>query len=149
VELSAEYRDVYVRGLGFSSSVTYVDARTLAIAGQASANAPAGSAIGRRLPNIPEWRGTLLVSYRPNARWIFSAGGRYSDKLYSTLDNADVNSNTYQGFGTWFVADLRAQCRIDRRWTASAGVDNVFNRKYFLFHPFPQRTLVVEVKCEF
>ena len=45
-----------VRGLELSGSVTYVDARTLAMSGRASATAPAGSAIGKRLPNIPEWR---------------------------------------------------------------------------------------------
>jgi iron complex outermembrane recepter protein len=31
---------------------------------------------------------------------------------------------------------------VNRHWSASLGVDNLLNRKYFLFHPFPQRTLV-------
>jgi hypothetical protein len=26
------------------------------------------------------------------------------------------------------------------------GADNVFDRKYFLFHPFPQRTFVASAK---
>jgi hypothetical protein len=29
------------------------------------------------------------------------------------------------------------------------GVDNVFNEKYHLFHPFPQRTFVVSGKVQF
>jgi iron complex outermembrane recepter protein len=30
----------------------------------------------------------------------------------------------------------------------SVGIDNLFNEKYHLFHPFPQRTFVVEGKLK-
>ena len=75
-----------------------------------------------------------------------SLGGRYSDKMYTTLDNSDVRFNTYQGFDGWFVMDARANYRFTRNWSASLGVDNLLDRKYFLFHPFPQRTLVGSAK---
>ena len=42
--------------------------------------------------------------------------------------------------------DARANYRITRNWSASLGVDNLLDRKYFLFHPFPQRTLVGSAK---
>jgi hypothetical protein len=29
------------------------------------------------------------------------------------------------------------------------GADNLFDRKYFLFHPFPQRTFVANAKFTF
>jgi iron complex outermembrane receptor protein len=35
---------------------------------------------------------------------------------------------------------------VDRHWSAAAGIDNVNNRKYFLFHPFPQRTVYAELR---
>ncbi|MEO6874395.1 MAG: TonB-dependent receptor [Opitutaceae bacterium] len=149
VELVIEQRNVLVRGLDFSGSATYVDARTLALSGQSSATSPPGSAIGKRLPNIPEWRATFQVSYRPDEHWTLSAAGRYSSLMYTTLDNSDVNFNTYQGFSSWFVADLRAHYRFDRHWSGAVGMDNVLNRKYFLFHPFPQRTALAEVKYAF
>jgi iron complex outermembrane receptor protein len=149
VEFSAERRDVLIPGLELSGSVTYLDARTLALSGRASATAPADAAIHRRLPNIPDWRGTLVATYKPNARWSFTAAGRYSGMLYTTLDNADTHPNTYQGFAPWFVADVKAVARLNDRWTASIGVDNVLNRRYFLFHPFPQRTFVLNLKMNF
>jgi iron complex outermembrane receptor protein len=145
VELVLEQRDLLTRGLDFSGSVTYVDAKTLATSGLGQF----GSAVGKPLPNIPEWRATFLITYRPDERWAFSAGGRYSDMMYTTLDAADTNPNTYGGFAAWFVADLHVNCRINRRWNASLGCDNVLNRKYFLFHPFPQRTLVGSLKFAF
>ena len=53
-------------------------------------------------------------------QWALTVAGRYSGKMYTTLDNADVNPNTYQGFGAWFVADARANYRVDRHWSAGA-----------------------------
>lgn len=148
-ELQWERRDLFVRGLQFSGSITYVDARTLALSGAASATAPVGAAAGRRLPNIPDWRATLLLSYRPSERWTCTLGGRYSGRLYTTLDNADVNFNTFGGFAPWFVADLHVLCQLDARWSVSGGMDNLLNREYFLFHPFPRRTVVARLKYEF
>jgi iron complex outermembrane receptor protein len=145
-ELTLGGHDLLVPGLELSGSATYLDARTLALSGRASATAPAGSAVGKFLPNIPRWRATFLASYRAAEPMIVSLAGRYSGKLYTTLDNADVNPNTYQGFSEWFVMDARATYQVDRHWSAAIGVDNVLDRKYFLFHPFPQRTLVASAK---
>jgi len=60
-----------------------------------------------------------------------------------------MNPNTYQGFSGWFVADVRAHCRINDRCAVSIGIDKLFDREYFLFHPFPQRTVVADVKFTF
>ena len=66
------------------------------------------AAIGKQLPNIPKWRATATAMYRPTERFTFTLAGRYSSKLYTTLDNADVRYNTYQGFAEWFVMDTKA-----------------------------------------
>jgi iron complex outermembrane receptor protein len=138
--------DLFVRGLDLSASGTYVDARTLAISGRANATAPAGSAIGKFLPNIPQRRATFAGTYRATNKVSLTLAGRYSSKLYTTLDNADTRFNTYQGFSEWFVMDSRVMAKLSRHWSGALGVDNLLNRKYFLFHPFPQRTLVLSAK---
>jgi iron complex outermembrane recepter protein len=146
VELVLGANNLFVRGLEVSGSATYVGAKTLALTGRASPTAPEGAAIGKQLPNIPKRRATFAATYRPDQRWALTFAGRYSDSMFTTLDNTDSNPNTYQGFGAWFVADTRARYRFDRHWSASLGADNVLNRKYFLFHPFPQRTFVGGLK---
>jgi iron complex outermembrane receptor protein len=148
VELVLGSNDVLVNGLELQGSATYTGAKTLALSGRASATAPEGAAIGKALPNIPKRRATFSATYRPDVqrRLALTVAGRYSDKMYTTLDNADVNPNTYQGFSSWFVADTRANYRFDSHWSLGLGVDNVLNRKYFLFHPFPQRTFVGSLK---
>jgi iron complex outermembrane receptor protein len=146
VELAAGTSDLVLHGLEVSGNVTYLDARTLAMSGRASATAPAGAATGKFLPNIPKWRAGFSTTYRPDPPLALSLGGRYSSKLYTTLDNADVRFNTYQGFSDWFVIDARAIYDWSRHWSAAVGVDNLLDRKYFLFHPFPQRTLIGSAK---
>jgi iron complex outermembrane receptor protein len=84
--------------------------------------------------------------YRPNDRFTYTLAARYSSKLYTTLDNVDVRYNTYQGFSEWFVMDTKANYRVNDHWSVSGGIDNLLDRKYFLFHPFPQRTFIAGLK---
>jgi iron complex outermembrane receptor protein len=149
VEAVIGTHNVFLDGLLLSGSVTYVDARTLAISGQSSATAQPGSSVGKRLPNIPDWRANFIATYRSGAKLAYTLAGRYSGNVYTTLDNSDVNPNTYQGFSAWFVADAKINYKIDGHWNVTLGVDNLLNRKYFFFHPFPQRTFIGSVKYGF
>lgn len=141
-ELSLNTTGLGLRQLDVQGSVTYLHSEILALSGRASATAPAGSAIGKQVPNVPTWRASGVATWHAGPRVAISLGGRYSSKLYTTLDNADVNPNTYQGFSSWFVADARVTAKLTHQLEAGLGVDNLNNRKYFLFHPFPQRTFV-------
>jgi iron complex outermembrane receptor protein len=148
-ELVLTERDILVQGLEFTGSVTYLDAKTLALSGRASATASADAAIGKKLPNIPDWRATFVTTVRPTSKLAISLGGRYSGALWTTLDNADVNPNVYQGFSAWFVADAHVNYRFGEHLSASLGADNLLNRKYFLFHPFPQRNYSSSLRVAF
>ncbi|MEQ1690160.1 MAG: TonB-dependent receptor [Gemmatimonas sp.] len=149
VELVLTEHDVLIHGLELSGSATYLDAKTLATSGRASATAAADAAIGKHLPNIPDWRANFVATYRPTSRLALSGGGRYSGALWTTLDNADKNPNVYQGFSAWFVADAHVNYRIGQHVSASLGADNLLNRQYFLFHPFPQRTYSSSLRYTF
>jgi iron complex outermembrane receptor protein len=142
VELVAQAFDVAVRGLELSGSVTYVESRI-----RADAALPA--AVGKHTPQVPTWRATAVATYHATAKSAFTLAGRYSDRVYAAADNSDVVTHTYQGFDGYFVMDARFRYQLDRRWGAAIGVDNLNNRKYFLFHPFPQRTVVAELKLNY
>ena len=148
-ELAFGTNDILLKGLAFSGNVTAVDPKTLAMTGRASATAAPDAAIGKQLPNIPKWRATATAMYRPAERFSVSLAGRYSSKLYTTLDNVDVRYNTYQGFSEWFTMDTKANYQVNQNWNASFGVDNLLDRKYFLFHPFPHRTFIAGLKYGF
>jgi iron complex outermembrane receptor protein len=44
------------------------------------------------------------------------------------------------------VLDAHARYRLNDHLTAGLGVTNLNDRSYFLFHPFPQRTLIADLK---
>jgi iron complex outermembrane receptor protein len=141
-EIVAQSDDVFVKGLELTGSATYVDSRI-------TADAAVPAAVGKRTPQVPSWRATLVATYRANERTSVTLAGRYSSRVYATVDHSDIYPHTYQGFEGYFVLDARVRYRIDRHFTAAIGVDNLNNRKYFLFHPFPQRTAVAELEMTY
>ena len=46
------------------------------------------------------------------------------------------------------VEDMRVRWRIDERWTAAFGIDNLNNYTYWNFHPYPQRSYSAELKVD-
>jgi iron complex outermembrane receptor protein len=104
------------------------------------------AADGKQAPQLPRLRWTAVASWRANERLTLTAAARYSDRSYATLDNSDPVTHTYQGFDGYLVLDLRAAYRLNDHWSAALGVDNAGDRSYFLFHPFPQRSALAEIK---
>ncbi|MFL9872871.1 TonB-dependent receptor [Paraburkholderia megapolitana] len=139
VELAFSGQNVLLRGLDLDANVSASNARTL----EDSAN-PGYQ--GNRWPRIPVVRANLLASYRFNEQWLASVGVRYSGRQYNTLDNSDVNPDVYGGTSSFTVIDLKARYKIDRHWLASIGVDNLTDRRYYVFHPYPGRTFYGELK---
>ncbi|WPB57711.1 TonB-dependent receptor [Xylophilus sp. GOD-11R] len=145
LEAAINGSDVLARGLDLSGSVTYAHS---VIKENDGFVAVPGDTIGKRQPNVPAWRATLLASYRFDERWSASFGARYSGRQYRTLDNSDVNGFTYQGVSRFFTTDLRVRYRIARQWTAAFGIDNLNNYQYWNFHPYPQRSYTAELKWD-
>jgi iron complex outermembrane receptor protein len=138
VELSVQRTDLLPR-VDLSGSVTYADAETRKDTGLPGA-------VGKLLPQVPHWKATLVGTWRPTDAISLTAAGRYSSRNYGALDNSDVVGNTYGGFTKYLVVDLRAQLKASEHMTFAVGIDNVNNDKYFLFHPFPQRTAFVQAE---
>jgi iron complex outermembrane receptor protein len=138
IEFVVDQYDVFIPGLELMGSLTAADGRIR----QDNAFA---AAVGKFIPGVPKLKANAVATYRPNDNWSFTVGARYSDRSFGTIDNSDPISQTYQGFAGYFVVDARARYHLDENWNISVGVDNLNNDKYFLFHPFPQRTLVMEI----
>ncbi|OAE97317.1 TonB-dependent receptor [Bradyrhizobium centrolobii] len=152
VELSADKDNVLIQGLQLFGSVTYVDSRILADANWAGRDPLTGvptTAVGKRVPCVPDWRAKFGVTYRPNGSWAYTVAARYSGKQYSTLDNTDIVSRVYGAFDNFFVVDLKIHYNATKNFAFDFGIDNLFNEQYFLFHPFPGRTFVLAGKYTF
>jgi len=149
VELSAEKNNVLIDGLQIFGSVTYVDSRILSDPPWAASDPLTGkpdTVVGKRVPNVPDWRARFGVTYRPNDRWAYTVAARYSGKQYSTLDNTDIVSHVFGAFDNFFVVGMKVHYNATRNFAFDFGIDNLFNEQYTLFHPFPGRTYVLAAK---
>lgn len=137
VELAVQRTNLIPR-VDLSGSLTYADAIT-------SKDGAFPAAVGKLLPSVPHWKASIVGTWRPVDAVALTAAARYASRNYGSLDNSDAVGNTYQGFYRYFVVDLRAQVKVAEHLEFGVGVDNVANRRYFLFHPFPQRTFAADV----
>jgi iron complex outermembrane receptor protein len=142
LELAYQADDVMAHGLSLTSSLTYADSII-------TENSALPASVGKQQPRVPAWRANLLASYHVGQHWTTSFGMRYSGKQYGTLDNSDPNGDTYTGVSDYLVTDIRVKYRFDRQFSASVGIDNLGNAKYWAFHPYPQRTLLAELRFDY
>ena len=137
---------LWLPGLDLSASVTYADSTIRENAGFVSTP---GDTLGKRQPNIPRWRATLLAAYRWSPEWSSTVAVRHSGQQFNTLNNSDTNGYAYMGVSAFTTIDVRARWQIDKRWTAAFGIDNLTNQTYWNFHPYPQRSYTAELKARF
>jgi iron complex outermembrane receptor protein len=141
--LEAAYNavDVGVDGLDLQSSVTWTDS-------EITRNERFPASVGKWQPRIPRWRATGVATWRANDRLAYTLAARYSGRQFSTLDNSDPNGFAYQGASKYFTVDARVTWKPVERWSVAVGVDNLNNYKYWNFHPYSQRTWVMEVRYD-
>jgi iron complex outermembrane receptor protein len=133
-----EWRDFLVPGLELTGSVTLLDPEIV--------SDPAfPAAEGKDIPQVPRRRATLVATYRPGERISFTLAGRYASRSFGTIDNSDTVTHIFQGFEGYVVLDARATFRLTHHLEAAIGAENLTNARYFIFHPFPQRSVTAEL----
>jgi iron complex outermembrane receptor protein len=138
LELAIDQRDILPR-IDLMASATWADAET-----RSDPAFPA--AVGKRLPSVPRWKASAVLTWRPLDTLSLTAAARYASRNWGTLDNSDPVGNTFQGFYKYLVVDVRAVIAVNWHFDLAFGVDNLTNDRYFLFHPFPQRSVSAQLR---
>lgn len=141
-EVAFQGKDVGLRGLDLLGSITYADSEIMK-------NAKYPASVGMTQPRVPDWRATAAATWHQGDLLSYTLAARYSGRQYNTLNNIDVNPGTYGGTSRFFVMDARMNYKVAKQYTASVGVDNLNNYKYYLAHPMPQRTFHAELKYDY
>ncbi|MGF6662116.1 iron complex outermembrane receptor protein [Paraburkholderia atlantica] len=139
VETSYSGEDVFVHGLDLLASVAYTQSKILE-------NAQNPASVGKYFYRIPLWRANLAATYHFDARAALTLAARYSGRQYNTLTNTDTNPNVFGGTSTYTVADAKFTFKPTKLSELGIGVDNLFDARYFVYHPYPGRTFYVEAK---
>lgn len=141
IESSYQGEDVLVRGLDLLASVAYTQSKI-------TANAQNPASIGKYFYRVPLWRVDLATTYHMGARSAVTLAARYSGRQYNTLTNTDSNPNVYGGTSTYVVADAKYTFRPTKASEVGVGIDNIFDARYFVYHPYPGRTFYLEAKLK-
>jgi iron complex outermembrane receptor protein len=139
VETSYSGQDVLVHGLDLLGSVAYTQSKIIA-------NAQNPATVGKYFYRIPLWRVNLAATYHFDERAALTLAARYSGRQYNTLTNTDTNPNVFGGTSSYTVADAKFTFKPTRLSEIGVGVDNLFDARYFVYHPYPGRTFYVEAK---
>ena len=133
-----ETYDWLVTDLNIDFNVAYIDDNILK-------NSLNTDSEGSQFPRIPYWRINSQARYSLTQDWRISGGVRYSSRPYNNLENTQ-RGDTYGYASEQFIADVRLSWQASESTEVSFGIDNINNDKAWAFHPFPQRTYLLELK---
>jgi iron complex outermembrane receptor protein len=142
IELATEWKNAIVPKLDLMANATLTDSEILK-------NDAAPSYINKKVPRIPRQVFKAVATYRMSEDVSMSLAARYGGRQFIQLDNSDINSETYQGASRFLFVDAKANYKFKDRWTASLGIDNIFNDQAFASHPYSQRTGYVQIKFDY
>lgn len=136
VELIAEAGDWPIEGMNIDANLAWIDSATLS-------NPSAPTAEGVQFPRIPRWRMNANVRYDLTNRLQGSLGMRYASRPNTDLFGLQ-RGDTFGFTSELFALDLRLTWQATEQLRISAGVDNLTNDRAWVFHPYPQRTFLLE-----
>mgnify|MGYP003856657185 FL=1 len=142
IELATEWKNAIIPKLDLVANATLTDSEILK-------NDAAPSYINKKVPRIPRQLYKAVATYRVSEDFTMSLAARYSGRQFIQLDNSDINPETYAGASRLLFVDAKANYKFKDRWTASLGVDNIFNDQAYVHHPLSQRTGYAQIKFDY
>lgn len=138
-EASYDSQGVWVAWLDLSANAAYTQATTVR-----NHRNPASE--GKQFYRIPRWRANLVATLHAREDIALTLAGRYSGRQYNTLDHSDIDPDTFGGASDFLTFDAKAAWTVSEHVELSVGVDNLTDRRYYVYYPYPSRTWLVEAK---
>jgi iron complex outermembrane receptor protein len=131
--------DLVARGVTIEANATFADSKVVE-------NTRDPLMVDKYWPRVPKTRGGVLVAYRPTPRWMASVGYRHQGRAYNDVYNLDVNPNVYGGVSSVNQLDVRGSYKPIAIAEVAFGIDNITDSHAYVSHPFPGRTLFMELR---
>jgi iron complex outermembrane recepter protein len=136
LEAIAETHDWPVTGMDIDANAAWIDAKTLE-------NPSNRAAEGVQFPRIPRWRFNANLRYALTDTLKASLGMRYASRPNTDLFGLQ-RGDTFGFTSELFALDAKLNWQATEQLRLSAGVDNFTNDHAWVFHPYPQRTFLIE-----
>lgn len=137
-------QDLFLSGLSVDANAAWADAKVVA-------NARDPASVGKQWLRVPRLRAHALLSYRPNhiagGSWMGSLGVRHSGRAFNDTYNLDVNPNVFGGVSSFTFWDARAAYTLNPHLELALGINNLTDSPGYQAHPYPGRTVFLEVRA--
>jgi iron complex outermembrane receptor protein len=138
-EASYDGHGVVWDALDLTANVAYTQATTVR-----NRRNPASE--GKQFYRIPRWRANLVATWHASDAVALTLAGRYSGRQYNTLDHSDIHPDTFGGASDFLTFDAKLQWQASEHVNLGVGVDNLTDRRYYVYYPYPSRTYLMEAK---
>lgn len=152
VELIFEQRNILGSRFDFMFNGTWMDSKVddgSVVAFTESTGVPANyNLTGKKVIRLPHWRANFFGTYHVTDAWDVSLSGRYTSDSYNDPDNRDYKNNVFGAQSDFFFMDFKTSYRYrfnnGLKSRFSFGISNLNNDKAWVYHPYPQRTYLLE-----
>jgi len=142
VEFIANATDMFVPNLDVRFNAVYTDSEIVK-------NDPNPSLEGNVYPRMPEWRVNLLATYHINNSWDIGANYQYADDSFGRIDNTDMEDNVYGAQDSYSRIGIKSTYRFNNGLSLGFGMDNISDEVAYVAHPWPARSLYLNMAYDF
>jgi len=137
VEAIVETKDWPVDGMAIEANAAWIDSKTVS-------NPSNRLAEGVQFPRIPKWRVNANMRYQLTEAVNASLGMRFATRPNTDLFGLQ-RGDTFGFTSELFALDAKVNWAITDHLKAGIGIDNITNNRAWVFHPYPQRTFLLEL----
>jgi iron complex outermembrane receptor protein len=141
LEVVFDQRQVFNSPIDVEANTTITDATI-------TKDALQPSLVGKVFPRMPKVRMGLFGIYHVNHSLMASLGARYVSDEFSDLNNGDRVKHVYGAIDPYLFLDAKLAYRLRSGDRLSFGIDNLTNKKAFVYHPWPARTFFAEFSVD-
>lgn len=106
--------------------------------------------VGKRLSNVPKNMASLGLNAK-YGEWTGVISTRYTGEVWGSSDNlnTDVVKNAWTGYSKYWLTDMKVGYQINKNFKAGFAVNNLFDKKYYVYYPMPRRNVAVDLAAAF
>ncbi|MEZ5488909.1 MAG: TonB-dependent receptor [Gammaproteobacteria bacterium] len=142
VEFITNAADLFVPNLDVRFNAVYTDSEIVK-------NDPNPTLEGNVYPRMPDWRVNLLATYHLSSSWDVGANYQYASDSFGLIDNTDREDNVYGAQDGYSRLGVKSTYRFASGLSLGLGVDNVTDEVAYVAHPWPGRSLYLNMAYDF
>ena len=90
-----------------------------------------------------------MATWHVNDHWDVGGGIRYASNSFGDLDNGDVEEEVFGAHDAFTFINLKTSYTLNESTKVSLGIDNVTNEVAYVHHPWPRRTMFLELSLDY